>query len=163
MTLALLEADKENDDKKACSALSISLEEARSKYARKAVMVMRGGGCSFEAKWLTLRDLGAGAMIVVDSKPGHFPVSMELPYYGQNAYYNDWRTEPNGVGIPVCMTFHEMWDRFASLSNVRVNFKYFRKYRFDDERLPDNDITGPRRRLWLCKYLRSSVENHRWA
>jgi len=148
MTMVRLEADQDNQDRLACRneageyALAIPVEDARAKYARKAVMVMRGG-CTFEDKWRTLQELGVGAMIVVDAKPGHFPIPMELGTSGPNAKYNRWDVEPNGVGIPVCMTYHEMWERFAPLSNVAVNFRFIRKYRFSDERVPDNDITGP--------------------
>lgn len=129
-------------DRQACSPSSLAKEEALAKYQGKAVMLMRGG-CSFEQKWLTLKDVGAAAMIVVQNTVGAFPIEMVI---GQgttgNERYDHWRVEPNGVGIPACMTFSDQWERFAGRTNVHVSFQHFQRYRFQDENVPRNDITG---------------------
>ena len=141
VTMVLWEADGDEDDKTACEPSRLDRDEALTKYGGKAVMLMRGK-CTFEQKWLTLSDLNAAAMIVVQNIAGAFPIGMMMTEESENAKYNNHNYMRNGVGIPACMTFSDQWERFASLSSVRVTLDQVKKYRFEDEHVPRNDITG---------------------
>jgi len=128
----------DDQDPQAC-AFKVT-PEAEAKYRGNAIMVMRGS-CSYEKKWGELKDLGPAAMIVVDDRPGAFPVVMEFGD-GENWKFDLVQTKPNGVGYPVCMTFYEEWERFARLSNVRLSFNYYAKYSSADDLPPRNEITA---------------------
>lgn len=140
VTMVLWEVDRDASAWEACAPSGLVGEQALAKYQGKAVMLMRGG-CSFERKWLTLKDVGAAAMIVVQNIAGAFPIEMVMGPGSSNERYDYWRVEPNGIGIPACMTFSHQWTRFAG-SSVHVSFKHIKQYRFEDERVPRNDITG---------------------
>jgi hypothetical protein len=124
--------------RQACGPSSLAMEEALAKYQGKAVMLMRGG-CSFEQKWLTLKDVGAAAMIVVQNTVGAFPIEMVIGP-GDNERYD--HVHFSQTNIPACMTFSDQWERFAGRASVHVSFNHVQKYRFEDESVPRNDITG---------------------
>ena len=76
---------------------------------------------------------------------------------GQNILTGIRTVQPNGVGMPVCMTYFDQWERFVGRAHIRISFKNLRKYKQADEYLPTNDITGQcvQRTFLLCTCSRA--------